>query len=103
MWLPSSWWAGLLEGYNVTSKSPVGDISVATLIKTGTTLDHSQKAEKVTGLPEGFPDRVRELHVGVPERQARHFERAGDGDLAGLPGSTILSQLCDLCICVSLI
>ena len=32
---------------DVTSKSPVGDISVVTLIRTGTTLDHSQKAEKV--------------------------------------------------------
>ena len=28
----------------VTSKSPVGDISVVTLIRTDTTLDHSQKA-----------------------------------------------------------
>ena len=32
---------------NVTSKSPVEDISVVTLIRTDTTLDHSQKAEKV--------------------------------------------------------
>ena len=32
---------------NVTSKSPVGDISVVTLIRTDTTLDHSQEAEKV--------------------------------------------------------
>ena len=32
---------------NVTSKSPVGNISVVTLIRTDTTLDHSQKAEKV--------------------------------------------------------
>ena len=32
---------------NVTSKSPVGDTSVGTLIRTDTTLDHSQKAEKV--------------------------------------------------------
>ena len=31
---------------DVTSKSPVGDISVVTLIRTDTTLDHSQKAEK---------------------------------------------------------
>ena len=30
-----------------TIKSPVGDISVVTLIRTDTTLDHSQKAEKV--------------------------------------------------------
>ena len=32
---------------DVTSKSPVGDISVVTLIRTDATLDHSQKAEKV--------------------------------------------------------
>ena len=32
---------------HVTSKSPVGDISVVTLVRTDTTLDHSQKAEKV--------------------------------------------------------
>ena len=32
---------------HVTSKSPVGDISDVTLIRTDTTLDHSQKAEKV--------------------------------------------------------
>ena len=32
---------------NVTSYSPVGEISVVTLIRTDTTLDHSQKAEKV--------------------------------------------------------
>ena len=31
----------------MTSKSPVGDISDVTLIRTDTTLDHSQKAEKV--------------------------------------------------------
>ena len=33
---------------DVTSKSPVGDILVVTLIRTDTTLDHSQKAEKVS-------------------------------------------------------
>ena len=32
---------------DVTSKSPVGDISGVTPIRTDTTLDHSQKAEKV--------------------------------------------------------
>ena len=32
---------------DVTSKSPVGGISIVTLITTDTTLDHSQKAEKV--------------------------------------------------------
>ena len=38
---------------NVTSKSPVGDISVVTLIRTDTTLDHSQKAEKVWSVSAG--------------------------------------------------
>ena len=32
---------------DVTSKYPVGDILVVTLIRTDTTLDASQKAEKV--------------------------------------------------------
>ena len=32
---------------HVTSKSPVGDISVVTLTRTDTTLDHGQKAETV--------------------------------------------------------
>ena len=32
---------------NVTFNSPVGDISVVALTRTDTTLDHSQKAEKV--------------------------------------------------------
>ena len=35
------------EKFDVTNKSPVGDISAVTLIRTDTTLDHSQKAEKV--------------------------------------------------------
>ena len=36
----------------MTSKSPVGDIPVVTLIRTDTTLDHSQKAEKVWTLEQ---------------------------------------------------
>ena len=36
-----------LQKIAVTSRSPVGDVSVVTLIRTDTTLDHSQKAEKV--------------------------------------------------------
>ena len=35
---------------DVTSKFPVGNIPVVTLIRTDTTLDHSQKAEKVCDL-----------------------------------------------------
>ena len=40
---------------HVTSKSPVGDISVVTLIRTDTTRDHSLKAEKVTETHFSFP------------------------------------------------
>ena len=36
-----------LQKIAVTSRSPVGDVSAVTLIRTDTTLDHSQKAEKV--------------------------------------------------------
>ncbi len=35
------------EQQHVTSNSPVGDISVATLVRTDTTLDHRQKVKKV--------------------------------------------------------
>ena len=36
-----------LAKIDVTSKPPVGDVSVVTLIRTDTTLNHSQEAEKV--------------------------------------------------------
>ena len=40
---------------DVTSKSPVGDISVVTLIRTDTTLDHSQKGrEGMSCMGEGL-------------------------------------------------
>ena len=53
---------------DVTIKSPVGDISVVTLIRTDTTLDHSQKAEKVCthkGLQTGQEHILHEqgLHI----------------------------------------
>ena len=44
----------------MTSKSPVGDISVVTLIRTDTTLDHSQKAEKVCHTLFGSSDSTGE-------------------------------------------
>ena len=47
---------------DVTSKSPVGDISVVTLIRTDTTLDHSQKAEKVC-LPQGARTSVEIMSI----------------------------------------
>ena len=56
---------------NVTSKSPVGDISVVTLIRTDTTLDHSQKAEKVWRFI--VPRLAVYINVGHP---AVHLARA---------------------------
>ena len=47
---------------NVTSKSPVGDISVVTLIRTDTTLDHSQKAEKVCQSQAGLGHPITQLN-----------------------------------------
>ena len=46
-------------------KSPVGDISVVTLIRTDTTLDHKQKAEKVFGIVRisGRPPETRSVKV----------------------------------------
>ena len=43
---------------DVTSKSPVGDISVVTLIKINTTLDHSQKAENFNAISQTCGSRV---------------------------------------------
>ena len=65
---------------NVTSKSPVGDISVVTLIRTDTTLDHSQKAEKVCWMSTSYVYvqfaekmlvRVLQLTTSVCERLAQ--------------------------------
>ena len=53
---------------DVTSKSPVGDISVVTLIRTDTTLDHSQKAEKVW-LRIGVHDKVLNLGFALRQQQ----------------------------------
>ena len=58
---------------NVTSKSPVGDISVVTLIRTDTTLDHSQKAEKVCVLMGSCaPGRPRRRQRVVLAERASH-------------------------------
>ena len=64
---------------NVTSKSPVGDISVVTLIRTDTTLDHSQKAEKVWQGFEGrscqdwFPQRSADSSGWGGHRPVQHM------------------------------
>ena len=51
---------------NVTSKSPVGDISVVTLIRTDTTLDHSQKAEEAWS------------HIGENNDEGQFRTKAGE-------------------------
>ena len=60
----------------MTSKSPVGDISVVTLIRTDTTLDHSQKAEKVD-----WKDHVCARHgeADLAETRSTHVQRAPSG------------------------
>ena len=63
------------EKNQVTSKSPVGDISVVTLIRTDTTLDHSQKAEKVW-LSMSRPlsaERPRHDHFGVRDQMSQRL------------------------------
>ena len=71
----------------MTSKSPVGDISVVTLLRTDTTLDHSQKAEKVWWEEACFKVAVATLFVdeAVPsiQRPVSGVERSaskGEGD-----------------------
>lgn len=43
---------------DLTSKSPIGDILVITLIKTDTTVDHSQKAENFNAISQTCGSRV---------------------------------------------
>jgi len=68
---------------HVTSKSPVGDISVVTLIRTDTTLDHSQKAEKVCLRNAVHTCIMPRLAIGVPSI---------DVDTHGSPASLGLSE-----------
>ena len=49
----------------VTSKSPVGDRSVVTLIRTDTTLDHSQEAEKICSTQRGCPTLATSCYLFV--------------------------------------
>ena len=51
----------------VTSKSPVGDIPVVTLIRTDTTLDHSQKAEKVCNGMAALATNVRVIYLPIAQ------------------------------------
>ena len=70
---------------NVTSKSPVGDISVVTLIRTDTTLDHSQKAEKVWSSHERNSTRIpTKIRVVSTARDQKN------------PDSTLLEDLVSL-------
>ena len=71
----------------VTSKPPVGDISVVTLIRADTTLDHSQKAEKVCGgnIPEPALaiTPMQPHHVLSPEAWRPRVHRAVAGKTLG--------------------
>ena len=58
---------------HVTSKSPVGDISVVTLIRTDTTLDHSQKAEDVSSTS------TQRRYLSISKESARLAPRAIGG------------------------
>ena len=75
----------------MTSKSPVGDISVVTLIRTDTTLDHSQKAEKVKNhVKEESKNRVHKKDQDeslVESAQAESLRPPGPGSL-GLAGGS---------------
>jgi hypothetical protein len=62
---------------NVTSKSPVGDISVVTLIRTDTTLDHSQKAEKVWAWVGGDLARLQVAQATRREQPTCHSSSVG--------------------------
>ena len=65
-----------LQKIAVTSRSPVGDVSVVTLIRTDTTLDHSQKAEKVYWLdPVCAPTSASCAYIlrGGPSGSTTHF------------------------------
>ena len=62
----------------MTSKSPVGDISVVTLIRTDTTLDHSQEAEKVNRV-QGVPYGIALSRLGKISAQKGQQEPKGSG------------------------
>ena len=67
----------------VTSKSPVGDISVVTLIRTDTTLDHSQKAEKVC---------PQQIHWRVNGSKPEHPGNWKPSEHRSKPGITLCSH-----------
>ena len=78
---------------HVTSKFPVGNISVVTLIRTDTTLDHSQKAEKVCSNKADRPSyrahSVGQRVLAATRRLGWSGSRVvGSGDSAGCTGET---------------
>ena len=89
---------------DVTSKPPVGDISVVTLIRTDTTLDHSQEAEKVSRALHGKQIVSIEQHSRAPRitilvcrvapQLSLYFGCARPGQ-----GLELLSCVC-VCLCV---
>ena len=101
---------------NVTCKSPVGDISVVTLIRTDTTLDHSQKAEKVCHEVHCAPQDITLLTIRAPvgqlglrrlnaflagDARMRHqtsgAKRPGRQYIQGMISDVILRKQIDVC------
>ena len=62
--LQAAQWSPSPKKNHVTNKSPVGDISVATLRRTDTTLDHNRKAEKVCPGKHDRPECIMQHHCG---------------------------------------
>ena len=75
----------------VTLKSPVGDISVVTLIRTDTTLDHSQKAEKVCICLEIHPARDKKRNLQCS--QNRETSRTRNSPIHKISRNDVLYKL----------
>ena len=70
----------------MTSKAPVGAISIVTLIRTDTTLDHSQKAEKVcTSMRAELVSLLEYVKERARHACPQHNERAAHAKKPGAP------------------
>ena len=81
---------------HVTSKSPVGDISDVTLIRTDTTLDHSQKAEKVcdTQACSGLSAPIKTSRACLRVTMARILPRTGSSMHRSAEGAALRCKSC---------
>ena len=77
----------------VTRRSPVGNMSVVTLMRTDTTLDHSQKAEKVCSASLACPlsPQKAELAIGISLGAPRNYPE--EKERKGKPCTT------KMCVC----